>query len=88
MYVNSQGGRLGREEYLGFLRDGPVRWLEQRLDDVAVVETGPVAVLTATILDEVIVEGQRPRWQWVGTQTYVRSGEDWLYLAGHTALPH
>ena len=69
----------------GFLHDGPVRWIRQTLEDAEVIETGPVAVLLATVVDDVVWNGEPARWTFVTTQTYVSDRDAWSYLAGHTA---
>jgi len=87
VYVNANGNRLDRAAYLEFLSAGLVRWNAQTLRDVAVTATGAVAVLTATVVDEVEHQGESARWEFVTTQTYVLESGAWLYLAGHTAVP-
>ena len=84
VYVNAQGIRLTRETYLAFVRDGPLRWTEQRLEDVQVVALDAVAVLTATVVDDVKIGAESHRLVFATTQTYVREGDQWLYLAGQT----
>jgi hypothetical protein len=84
VYVNAQGIRLGRDDYLGFVRHGPLRWREQRLQDVEVVVEEPVAVLTALVIDDVLVDGEPCELRFFTTQTYVRGADGWLYLAGQT----
>jgi hypothetical protein len=83
-YVNAQGMRLDRDEYLAFVRDGPLRWVEQRLEDVSVIVAGSTAVLVATVYDDVLVDGEPHELSWVSTQTYVEEGGRWLYVAGQT----
>jgi hypothetical protein len=85
--VNAQGIRAGLADYLAFVRNGPLRWKEQGLEDVKVVVEGSVGVLTATVVDDVEVDGAPHVLRFVTTQTYVRDGEGWLYFAGHTAAP-
>jgi Domain of unknown function (DUF4440) len=85
VYVNASGHRLDREAYLGFVRDGPVRWIRQTLEDAEVTGTGKVAVLLATVVDDVVWNGEPARWTFVTTQTYVNDLDAWSYLAGHTA---
>jgi hypothetical protein len=87
VYVNANGVRLDRSGYLSFLAEGPVRWRAQTLRDIEVAGAGGVAALTATVVDEVAVDGAAARWEFVTTQTYVDEGGAWLYLAGHTAVP-
>ena len=84
-YVNANGDRLDRAAYLALLADGPLRWNRQSLEDATVAVAGPVAVLTATVIDDVVYEGRPETWSFVTTQTYVDEAE-WLYLAGHTAV--
>ena len=84
VYTNAQGIRIGRDEYLAFVRDGPLRWREQRLEDVQVVVEEPVAVLTARVIDDVLVDGEPYRLRFATTQTYVRGADGWSYLAGQT----
>jgi hypothetical protein len=85
VYTNAQGIRIGRDEYLAFVRDGRLRWREQRLDDVQVAAAGGVAVLTGTVVDDVLADGEPYELRFVTTQTYVETAGGWLYLAGHTA---
>ena len=87
VYIDANGHRLDRDCYLAFVIDGPVRWNAQALVDVQVVEDGPVTVLVASVVDDVVYDGVPARWEFVTTQTYVRKRRSWLYLAGHTALP-
>ena len=84
-YVNANGDRLDRDGYLTFLRDGPLRWTRQTLENIHVCVEGTTAVLAATVVDDVIVAGEANRWEFVTTQTYVNDG-GWLYLAGQTAV--
>ena len=87
LYVNANGHGLDRDAYLAFLAEGPVRWKAQTLGDAAVAVDAQVAVPAATVLDDVLYEGQPARWEFVTTQTYVERDREWLYLVGHTALP-
>ena len=85
VYTNSQGARLDRAAYLDFLRDGPLRWNEQSFSDVRVVVAGDTAVLTGTVVDDVVVDGEQHLLRFATTQTYVLFGGAWSYLAGQTA---
>ena len=67
------------------MRDGPLRWHSQTLEDVRVVSTGSVAVLTATVRDDLEFDDERHELVFRSTQTYVLEGGAWLYLAGQTA---
>jgi hypothetical protein len=86
-YVTANGQRLDRDAYLAFLADGPVRWNRQTLHDAEVVVDGRVAVLVAMVVDDVLYDGRPAQWEFVTSQTYVERSGEWLYLAGHTALP-
>ena len=83
-YTNSVGEQYDRDGYLTFVSSGPLRWVEQRLTDAKVTLAGDVAVLTAIVHDHVVVSGEQHAWTFSTTQTYVREGGHWLYLAGHT----
>ena len=85
VYTNSQGTRLGRAEYLDFVRTGPLRWNAQSYDDVAVRVAGATAVLTGVVVDDVVVDGDRHVLRFATTQTYLLLEGRWSYLAGHTS---
>jgi hypothetical protein len=85
IYTNSQGTRLGRAEYLDFVRTGPLRWNAQSYDDVAVRVAGATAVLTGVVVDDVVVDGDRHVLRFATTQTYLLLDGRWSYLAGHTS---
>jgi hypothetical protein len=87
VYVDANGRRRDRDDYLAFVTDGPVRWNAQTLEDVQVVGNASVGVLVARVVDDVIYDGKPARWQFTTTQTYVEEHGSWFYLAGHTALP-
>lgn len=83
-YTNSAGERYDRDGYLAFVSRGPLRWTGQRLADPKVTIAGEVAVLTAIVHDDVVVDDEQHAWAFSTTQTYVRERGRWLYLAGHT----
>ena len=84
-YTTASGTRLGREQYLDFLENGPLRWKEQRLEAVDVLVDGDVAVLLARVVDDVTMGKERAELRFATTQVYLRVGGNWMYLAGHTA---
>ncbi len=84
VYTNSQGARLTRDEYVDFVRTGPLRWRGQRFEDARVTVDGGTAVLTATVVDDVVVDGEPHLLRFATTQTYVFVDGAWSYLAGHT----
>jgi ketosteroid isomerase-like protein len=58
--------------------------VSQRLDDVDVqVAEDRVAVLTARVVDVVVRDGQRRTFGMRLTQTWLRTGDGWVCLAGH-----
>ncbi len=85
VYTNSQGARLTREQYVEFVRTGPLRWNAQRIEDPRVALVGSTAVVTGTVVDDVVVSGDAHVLRFATTQTYVLVDGAWSYLAGHTA---
>ena len=86
-YVNANGRLLDRRAYLAFLAGGSIRWQQQTLLDPEVAVAGPVGVLVAKLVDDVVYDGRPARWEFVTSQTYVEEGGEWRYVFGHTALP-
>ena len=84
VYTNSQGTRLSREQYVDFVRTGPLRWRGQRFEDARVTVDGSTAVLTGVVVDDVLVEGEPHVLRFATTQTYVLVDGAWSYLAGQT----
>ena len=85
VYTNSQGNRLAKAAYLDFLTSGPLRWRNQSLEDVSVVHVEGAAVLHGIVVDDLLVDEEPHLWRFATTQTYVRVGDRWSYLAGHPA---
>ena len=85
VYTNSLGERLTKDGYLTFLRTGPLRWNRQWLEDALVVEVDATAVITGTVFDDVVVDGEPRVLTFATTQTYALVDGRWRYLAGHTA---
>jgi hypothetical protein len=85
IYTNSLGERLGPGLYLEFLRDGPLRWVYQSIEDMLVAEVGDTAVVTGIVFDHVVVDGEEQELHFATTQAYVRVRGTWLYLAGQTS---
>ena len=85
VYTNSHGERLMREGYLDFLRDGPLRWRHQSIEDMLVVEAGDTAVITGIVFDHVVIDGEERELHFATTQTYARVDGTWRYLAGQTS---
>src|SRR5206468_4805016 len=78
-WTSHRGDTFDRETYVRRNTGGDVRWHGQALEDVRVVVVGDAAVLHCTAADR--VDGEDFRMPM--TQTWIRSGEGWLCLAGH-----
>jgi hypothetical protein len=85
IYTNSLGERLGPGLYVDFLRDGPLRWSYQSIEDALVAEVGDAAVVTGIVFDHVVVDGEEQELHFATTQTYVNVDGEWKYLAGQTS---
>jgi hypothetical protein len=86
-WTTLRGDVLGYEEYIAGNTRGDLRWLAQRMEDVAVVAVGDTAVLTAAVTDEVSRDGQDRSHEVRLTQVWVRGPDGWRCLAGHANLP-
>ena len=85
VYTNSLGERLMKAGYLTFLREGPLRWNRQWLEDTLVAVVGDTAVITGLVFDDVVVDGQEQVLTFTTTQAYALVDGHWRYLAGQTA---
>jgi hypothetical protein len=85
IYTDSQGKRLAKAAYLDFLSMGPLRWRKQWLEEASVVHVDGTAVLHGIVVDDVLIDGDPHLLRFATTQTYVRVGDRWYYLTGHTA---
>jgi hypothetical protein len=81
-WTSHRGNTFDRETYVRRNTGGEVRWRGQALEDVRVVVVGDTAVLRCSAVDRVGVEGPEV-FRMPMTQTWVRSGDGWLCLAGH-----
>jgi ketosteroid isomerase-like protein len=86
-WTTHRGEVLDRERYVRGNVDGGLVWRGQRLEDVAVVPAGAVAVLTAVVVDEVEQDGVAATNRLRLTQVWVRDGDGWICLAGHAGPP-
>ena len=85
VYTNSQGNRLAKTAYLDFLSRGPLRWRRQWLEKASVVHVEGTGVLHGIVVDDLLIGGDPHLLRFATTQTYVRVGDRWYYLTGHTA---
>ena len=81
-WTSHRGDVFDRETYVRRNTGGDVRRHDQALEDVHVVVVGDTAVLRCTAVDRVDADGSDV-FRMPMTQTWVRSGEGWLCLAGH-----
>ena len=82
-WTTFRGEVLDRESYVQGNTAGELTWLDQRLEDVSVSVVGDTAVLVGVVVDTVQREGAPRRFRLRLTQTWVRTGDEWLCLAGH-----
>lgn len=82
-WTTHRGDVLDRESYVRGNTEGELMWIEQRLENAVVVIEGDTAVLTGMVVDEVERDGRSETFRLRLTQTWVRTGEGWVVLAGH-----
>jgi hypothetical protein len=85
IYTNSQGKRLAKAAYVEFLSRGLLRWRGQWLEEASVVHVAGTGVLHGIVVDDLLISDDPHLLRFATTQTYVRVGDRWYYLAGHTA---
>ena len=81
-WTSHRGDVFDRETYVRRNTGGDVRWHGQALEDVRVVVVGDTAVLRCTAVDRIEADGPQV-FRMPMTQTWIRSGDGWLCLAGH-----
>jgi hypothetical protein len=82
-WTSHRGDTFDRDTYVRRNTGGEVRWHGQALADVRVVVVGDTAVLRCTAVDRIEVDGRPEVFHMPMTQTWVRSGGNWLCLAAH-----
>src|SRR6476661_1549678 len=82
--INPLGGALSKEQYLGGIGSGQIRYLYWEPDSIAVRLYGDVAVLRYRSQLEIVVQGRHiPRqWYW-HTDLYERHGAQWQVVWSH-----
>lgn len=84
-YTNASGAVLDRATYLAFyIESGQMQWQTQDWDELQVRRYGEVVVLTGRIHDRATFAGQAFDAYFRSTQVFVKRGEVWQYVAGHT----
>ncbi len=86
-WTTFRGEVLGYEAYIAGNTGGDLRWRAQRLEGVKVTVAGDVAVLTASVTDEVSRDGRGHVFHLRLTLTWVHTPQGWRCLAGHASLP-
>ncbi|HET6532373.1 MAG TPA: nuclear transport factor 2 family protein [Actinoplanes sp.] len=83
-WTTHRGAVLDRAAYLEANTGSGLAWVSQQLDDVDVqVVDDRVAVLTAWVTDVVARDGPERTFRMRLTQTWVRTWDGWVCLAGH-----
>jgi ketosteroid isomerase-like protein len=82
-WTSHRGDSFDRETYVQRNTSGVVRWHSQALEDARVVVVGDTAVLRCTAVDLIELDGGPEIFRMPMTQTWVRSGGEWLCLAAH-----
>lgn len=87
--INPLGGALSKEQYLGGISSGQIRYLYWEAESIAVRIYGDVAVIRYESQIEIIVQGHHiPRQRYWHTDLYERHGSQWQVAWSHaTAAP-
>jgi hypothetical protein len=82
--INPLGGALSKEQYLGGIRAGQIRYLYWEPEDIAVRLYGEVAAIRYRSQLEIVVQGHHiPRQRYWHTDVYERHGEQWQVAWSH-----
>jgi uncharacterized protein DUF4440 len=82
--INPLGGALSKEQYLGGIGSGQIRYLYWEPDSIAVRLYGDVAVLRYRSQLEIVVQGRHiPRQRYWHTDLYERHGAQWQVVWSH-----
>lgn len=85
VYINSNGRRLDKAQYLQSALSAV--WISQTLSEERISLHGPVAILTGKVHDIAKFPEGELDTDFLTTQVYQRTGDSWIYLAGHTSVP-
>lgn len=83
VWTSHKGETFDRESYVSNNTGGELRWRCQHLVDPQVQVTANVAILRATVNDEVELDDQVAQFRMPMTQVWIELDETWLCLAGH-----
>ena len=82
--INPLGGALSKEQYLGGISAGQIRYLYWEPEDIAVRLYGEVAVIRYRSQLEIVVQGHHiPRQRYWHTDLYERHGTQWHVVWSH-----
>jgi uncharacterized protein DUF4440 len=82
--INPLGGALSKEQYLGGIASGQIRYLYWEPGPIAVRLYGEVAVLRYRSQLEIVVQGRHiQRQQYWHTDLYERHGAQWQVVWSH-----
>jgi len=82
--INPLGGALSKEQYLGGISTGQIRYLYWEPDNIAVRLYGEVAVIRYRSQLEIVVQGHHiPRQGYWHTDLYERHGTQWQVVWSH-----
>lgn len=83
VWTSHRAERFDRRTYVEANTANGITWHHQDLRGVEVRVVGDTAVLCATVVDDVTILDTRATYEMPVTQTWVRTGDGWLCLAGH-----
>jgi hypothetical protein len=82
--INPLGGALSKEQYLGGIGSGQIRYLYWEPESIAVRLYGDVAALRYRSQLEIVVQGRHiPRQRYWHTDLYERHGAQWQVVWSH-----
>ena len=82
--INPLGGVLSKEQYLGGIGSGQLRYLSWEPESIAVRLYGDVAVLRYRSQLDIMVQGRHiPRQRYWHTDLYERHGAQWQVVWSH-----
>ena len=82
--INPLGGALSKEQYLGGISSGQIRYLSWEPETIAVRVYGDAAVIRYQSQLEIVVQGRHiPRQRYWHTDLYERQGPEWRVVWSH-----
>jgi hypothetical protein len=82
--INPLGGALSKDQYLGAISAGQIRYLHWEPETIAVRVYGDAAMLRYQSELEIVVQGHHiPRQRYWHTDLYERHGSEWQVVWSH-----